>query len=233
MSRQYRPNPPPAWRRFTVPSHARPLIVLAALVVAATLFDALGLFDRRAALDWARGHHAGWPTAVVIIAVQIVMFAFALPGSAVVWVAAALYPVPAATMILTAGGTAGALAAYLLAHRLTAATAAAEHGRLYRLLQSQGDFLTLCALRVLPGMPHSVISYAAGLLHLALPGFLAAAALGFALKGFLYSSAIVGVLESEEVADLLDAATVGPLVAIALLLLVGRAVRRRWQRSKE
>lgn len=85
------------------------MLALAALVAAGLLLDALGLIDRRAALDWARGHHAGWLTAAVI----------------------------------------------------------------------------------------------------------------------------VGVLDSEDVADLLDAATLGPLLAIALLLLVGRAVQRRRRDSRD
>jgi uncharacterized membrane protein YdjX (TVP38/TMEM64 family) len=161
VSRPNRATRPPGWGRRTLPRQARPLLVLAALVVVGLLLEWLGLLDRRAALDWARGQQAGWLMAMAIIAVQIVMFAFALPG-----------------------------------------------------------------------MPHSVISYASGLLHLALPGFLAAAALGFAVKGFLYSSAIVGLLETEDVADLLDAATLVPLIAIALLLLVGRAAKRRWRRSR-
>lgn len=133
------------------------MVVLIALGIA---FDALDLFDWRTILEWARDYPAGWGLAAAIIALQVIMFVFALSGSSLVWVAAVLYSPPLATLILTAGGIGGALVAYLFAHRLTRVMAEqAKDGRVYRLLEAHGDFLTLSALRVLPGMPHSLINY--------------------------------------------------------------------------
>ena len=82
-----------------------------------------------------------------------------------------------------------ALGAYVFARRLTRLDVSAARGhRLFSILERQGDFFTLCALRVLPGMPHSAINYAAGTLALPLPRFLAATALGLAFKSHLYSA---------------------------------------------
>ena len=105
--------------------------------------------------------------------------------------------------------------------------ARARGGRLFGLLERQGDFFTLCALRVLPGMPHSAINYASGTLALPLARFLAATALGLALKSYLYSAAIAGAIGTAGPADLLRLDVLGPLVAIALLLLLGRFAYRR------
>ena len=129
-----------------------------------------------------------------------------------------------------AGGTAGALGAYLFARRLTRLDVSAARGhRLFNILERQGDFFTLCALRVLPGMPHSAINYASGTLALPLPRFLAATALGLALKSYLYSAAlhIAATTGATGLSDLLRLDVLAPLLAIALLLLPGRFLRRR------
>jgi uncharacterized membrane protein YdjX (TVP38/TMEM64 family) len=210
-----------------------PFIVLAALIALGIALDALGLFDWRTVLEWARGYPAGWELAVAIIVLQVGLFTFALPGSSLVWVAAVLYPPPLATLILTSGGTGGALFAYLFSHRLTRVTAEqAQDGRLYRLLKAQSDFLTLIALRVLPGMPHSLINYAAGTLRLPLPRFLVTTALGLGLKAFLYSSAIDEIVGLAALSDVLRVEILAPLFAIALLLLLGSAARKRWLRAR-
>jgi uncharacterized membrane protein YdjX (TVP38/TMEM64 family) len=203
--------------------------ILAALVVLGIALEALGLVDWRLALEWARGRAGGWQLAAAIVAAQFLLYTFAQPGSALFWVAALVYPPPAATLILTAGGTSGALGAYLLARRLTRFDPAqARQQRLYRLLERQGDFFTLCALRVLPGMPHSVINYASGTLALPIARFLPATALGLAVKSYLYASALGGAAGAASPADLIRLEVLGPLVLIALLLLLGRfALGRR------
>jgi uncharacterized membrane protein YdjX (TVP38/TMEM64 family) len=159
---------------------------------------------------------------------QLILYTFGQPGSILLWAAAPLYTAPVATVILTAGGSAGALGAYVFARRLTRTHIAQAHGkRLVSALKRQGDFFTLCALRVLPGMPHSAINYAAGTLGVPLGRFLGATALGFAFKSYLYSSAVSGVIGSARPSDLLRLEVLGPLVAIALLLLLGRLAYRR------
>lgn len=203
--------------------------LLAALIVLGIALEALAVVDWRLALEWARGRAGGWQLAAAIVAAQFLLYTFAQPGSALFWVAALVYPPPAATLILTAGGTSGAVGAYLLARRLTRFDPAqARQQRLYRLLERQGDFFTLCALRVLPGMPHSVINYASGMLALPLAHFLPATVLGLAVKSYLYASALGGAAGARSPADLVRLEVLGPLVLIALLLLLGRfALRRR------
>lgn len=205
----------------------RELALLAALVALGIALEALGVIDWRLALEWARGHARGWQLPVTIVLAQSVLYTFARPGSILFWVAALLYSAPLATVILTAGGTAGALGAYLFARRLTRIHVARARGeRIFNLLERQGDFFTLCALRVLPGMPHSAINYASGTLALPLVRFLAATALGLAIKSYLYSAAVGGVVGTAGPSDLLRLDVLGPLFAIASLLFLGRFVHR-------
>lgn len=211
---------------------ARRLAILAALVVLGIALEALGVVDWRLALQWTRDQAGGWQLAAAIVAAQLALYTFAQPGSALFWVAALVYPPGVATLILTAGGTSGALGAYLLARRLGRLDPDRMRARrLYRLLQRQGDFFTLCALRVLPGMPHAVLNYAAGMLALPLARFLSASALGLAAKSWLYASALYGLAGAESPAALVRPQVLAPLFLIALLLLAGRFAIDLRQRS--
>lgn len=199
--------------------------MLAALGLA---LEPLGLVDWPALLERARAHAADWRLPPALVLAQVLLYTFGQPGSILFWAAALLYSAPVATLILTTGGTAGALGAYLFARRLTRPHAErARRERLFRILECQADFLTLCALRVLPGMPHSAINYAAGTLGLPLPRFLVATALGLAVKSYLYSAAVGAVAGSAGPSDLLRLHVLGPLFAVALLLLLGRIAYRR------
>lgn len=204
------------------------IAILVALIALGLALEALGVVDWRLALLWARAHAGGWQLPALIVLAQLALYTFAQPGSILFWPAALLYSPPAATLILTVGGTLGALGAYLLARRLTRLDPAeARRGRLFRTLERHGDFFTLCALRVLPGMAHSALNYAAGTLALPLTRFLAASALGLALKSYFYSSAVSGAVATAGPSDLLRLDVLGPLFGIALALLLGGLARRR------
>lgn len=179
-------------------------------------------------LQWARGHAQQWWLVATLILLQVALFMFALPGSSLLWVVAALYPPLAATLILVAGASGGGVAGYFFARRLAASRQVQLHGnRVFRLLQEHGNFLTLCVLRLIPGFPHSFINYGAGVLRLPLGQFVAATVLGISVKAYLYSSVIHAALATAEPADLLRKEVVAPLVVLALLLLLAGFIQRR------
>lgn len=187
-------------------------------------------FEWRGALAWARGHAGQWWLPVALILLQMVLFMFALPGSTLLWIVAPLYSPAASTLILTAGGGAGALAAYWFARRLAEERQTRlRASRAWRVLERESDFLALCALRLVPAFPHSVLNYGAGILRLPIGQFLAATAIGFGLKTFLYSSVIHRALEAADVRDLLRAEAVPLLILLALLFIAARVLRRRLQ----
>ena len=168
------------------------------------------------------------PKAVVLS--MAALFVVAMPGSIFFWVAGLLYdPVPA-TLMVTAGGVSGSVGAYVLARYLCTPSAARpdDSSAVYRFLKKRSDFFTLCAMRSLPFFPHTVINYGAGILHVPLPRFIASTAIGFAIKGFFYVSAIHGAAEADEVSDLMDRSLLLPLLGMSLLLLAGGLLHRRW-----
>lgn len=168
---------------------------------------------------------------VVIISVILVMavaLVFGLPGSIGLWLIAPFYTPLAATLMLTVGSVAGALGAYCLSSRFSDRwTPTGLTRKVMSKLERRSDFLTQCALRVLPGFPHSVVNFAAGLLRLPLPTFMMAAIIGLGVKWAVYSSAIYGTLEAVEKEEAISPNVILPLVALTLLLLIGAWLRRR------
>jgi uncharacterized membrane protein YdjX (TVP38/TMEM64 family) len=167
----------------------------------------------------------------VILGVMLIMavtLVIGLPGSIGLWLIAPFYPPLIATLMLTISSVAGALGAYQIAAR--AGRNWNPSGltlKVMQMLEQRSDLMTQCALRILPGFPHSVINFAAGLRRLSLKTYLLAAALGLAVKWGIYSSAIYGALEAIEEEDALKFDVVLPLMALALLLLAGAWFRRR------
>lgn len=165
---------------------------------------------------------------ISVILVMAVTLALGLPGSIGLWLIAPFYTPLAATPMLIVGSVLGALGAYWLSARVGDRwTPKGLTRKIMRRLEQRSDFLTQCALRVLPGFPHSVVNYAAGLLRLPLGTFLLAATIGLGVKWAVYASAIYGALEAVDSDEALGIGVVLPLLALTVLLLVGAWVRRR------
>jgi len=197
-----------------------PLAVLAAIGV---LLEWLGVLDWHAILGWARDK-AGWPLALGIVAVQTLMYMLAQPGSMMFWVAALLFEPDEATLILTAGGTAGALAANAFAR---AAVNVQIPPAALRRLGREADFFGWCVLRLMPGMPHALLNYGAGVLRLPLWSFTVSTAIGLAAKSFIYASAVHALAETASASALLRPAVLGPLLGLMLIAWLGRWFMRR------
>src|SRR5690606_41090126 len=106
--------------------------------------------------------------------------------------------------------------------------------KIMKMLDARGDLLTQCALRVLPGFPHSVVNYAAGLCRLPLVTFITAAILGLGIKWAVYASAIhSGLQPVTREDDALSFDILLPLIALALLLLIGAWMRQKVEEDKE
>jgi uncharacterized membrane protein YdjX (TVP38/TMEM64 family) len=206
-------------RRFRFRLAAITMLVIGGLIL--TLWQP-SFFDELL----ARGQElAGKPwAAVALVGLLAALLALALPGSLMVLVFAPLYPPAVATALLTTGGVIGAWAAYLIA-RWARAGPVSDNRAVILLLARRGDFLTQLGLRVMPAFPHSVVNYGAGILGLPLPTFLTAAALGLAIKWYIYSVAIHALLAAGNGEDPLGPRTAAPLFLLAVLLLAGAFVR--------
>ena len=206
------------------------LIALLGIGVGLALWQPIALEQ---ALAW--GHElAQRPlTAIVLVLLQAVLLALALPGTLVLWVIAPFYHPALATLLLTAGSTLGALWAYLIARWLGGDWRDInERHRVIRMLARRGDFLTLLSLRVLPGFPHSIVNYGAGTLRLPLLPFLSATAIGLAIKWSVYATAVHEVAEASATGEPPGLEAIVPLLILALLLAFGGTLRRLLERRR-
>ena len=198
------------------------LLILLALFATGIILELAGLLDAEKILSIAREFSQHWWLAAILILLQGILFSFALAGSLFLWVAAPLYPPVMATFILAAGSTLGGLGAYLLSRRLSDDwVEKIENSRTYKLLHEQGNFFTLFAMRVFPAFPHSLINYSSGILRVDLSHFILAAILGISIKSYLYASVIHGATTAESLQSLLDISTLGPLILLSVISLLG------------
>lgn len=205
----------------------RRLLALLALIIAGTLLAVFRPFDLDDVITIGE-RLAGNPlTAGVLIVVQAIMLALALPGTLIIWLVAPFYEPPLATVILTIGSTLGAIGGYALARRLGGdAPAAQSRGAVMRFLQRYGNrFSTQFALRVLPGFPHSVLNYGAGTLRFNLPAYILATLSGLAIKWWVYSAAIYELAAAGVTGEPPDRGALIPLLGLALLMVIGGAAR--------
>lgn len=214
------------------PGHRAGPAVLLACVIAGGVLGLWQPVELHVVLEWGR-HITGHPaTPVLLVAVMAILFTFAMPGSLCVWLVAPFQPPAVATAILVAGSVLGAFGAWQLAWRLGGGWSMGPRGeRIRNALAARSDFTMLCALRVLPGFPHSVVNYAGGILQIALPRFLLAAALGLALKWGVYASAIQSGVGAARQGLWINPAELVPLVVLALLLFAGGWARHRLERQ--
>jgi uncharacterized membrane protein YdjX (TVP38/TMEM64 family) len=206
---------------------SRKVIALVLIIGAGIVMQQLGWFDWTRFLAQAQKHAHSWWLPVVLIAAKIVLYAFALPGSFLIWLSGLLYDPLPATVISMAGGVGGAAAAYAVCRRLSEEyTIRIEASRLFQFLHRHTDFAMLAALRSLPNFPHSVINYGAGIIGVPLPRFLLASTIGFAAKGYLYTTMISHAVDADHIADAIDLNTLGPLFILAALFLIGKFIQR-------
>lgn len=203
------------------------IIILICLVGAGLLLQQSGMVDFEGYIDIARQYADHWWLIALLITIQTVLFTFALTGSSMVWVTAALYPPFTSTLMLAAGTTLGAIAAYYFSASLSDDWARkAEGSRSFRILKNESGFFNLFALRVMPGFPHSIINYSAGFLKLRLAAFIASTLMASTIKSYVYSALIYRATTPGTLEQGIGIATVWPLLALSLFILLVSAVKR-------
>jgi len=118
------------------------LIILITLVVLGITLQLSGTIDPEQLIAGARLYaDSGW-LGVLLVAVQTVLFTFAMAGSSIVWITAALFTPLTSTPIITAGTTLCAISAYFYSERLSGEwTQKIKNTRIYKLLRQGGNFL--------------------------------------------------------------------------------------------
>ena len=196
------------------------IIILVALIALGIILQLSGSIDSDQLVTVARQYTDHWWLGVLLVAIQAVLFTFAMAGSSLLWIIAALFPPIISTVIIAAGTTLGAVSAYLFSERLSVEwSQKVKNTRIYKLLQKEGNFFTLFALRVMPGFPHSVINYSSGILKIKFINFIPAAIAGTAIKTYVYSALIYNATTPGALTSTINLSTVWPLLALSLLIL--------------
>lgn len=231
-ARGMRPARPTLWPRVAI---------FSGLVAFAALVAWWSPTSMEQALDWGERLAERPITAVAVVLAQALLLTFALPGTLMLWVVAPFYPPLVATALLSIGTFVGALGAYAVARRFGVRDHSVE-GAVYSgdsmrargiaLMRRHSDVWMQLAFRILPVFPHSVINHGAGLLALPLRPFLIAAAVGVPVKWLVYTHAVHAMVQIGIEDEPLSVWLLSPLLALALLLIVGIVVRGWWLRRR-
>jgi uncharacterized membrane protein YdjX (TVP38/TMEM64 family) len=168
--------------------------------------------------DWVDGFGVAGP--LVFIAVSASLTVVLFPGPVLAAASGLLFGTTLGTPVSIASATLGATMAFCVArwwaHDAVVALAGPRLQALRAWVGRRG-FVTVLYARIAPGVPYTLVNYAAGLTPIALRSFVAATAIGVAPRAFAYT-ALGGSLGNLGSPEALIA--VGVLVAMAVAGLV-------------
>jgi uncharacterized membrane protein YdjX (TVP38/TMEM64 family) len=199
------------------------LFVLAGTLAAAVAFFALtgGLSVERVR-GWVDGYGAAGP--LVFVAVSSCLTVCLFPGPLLAGASGLLFGTALGTPISILSATLGATLAFSVS-RWWAHDAVAElEGPRLRALRAwvgRRGFLSVLYARIAPGVPYSLVNYAAGLTPIALRSFVAATAIGCSPRAFAYT-ALGGSF-----GDFGSPETIVAVVVLVAMALLGLALARR------
>ncbi len=175
--------------------------------------------------DWAES--LGSVAPLVFIAVSASLTPLMFPGPLLAGASGLLFGVWVGFPVTLAGAVLGATVAFSISRWVAGDAVVQLAGRRVLAIEamiSRRGFMSVLYARIAPGVPYSLVNYAAGLTRIPLLVFCVATALGTAPRAFAYTAlgGSLGDLRSPEAA-----VAVGVLVGMGTigLLLVGRDVR--------
>ena len=170
------------------------------------------------------------PSSIIgVVVIMALLMSFGLPGSLCFWLIAPFHAPWLSVSMLMIGSVAGALGAYHVGKGLGQTWRPGKLARhILHLLSKRSDFFTQCALRILPGFPHSFVNLASGVLRLPLKVFFCAAVLGLAAKWTVYAQAVHGMVSAAQAEQALDFSATLPLILLAVLMVLGSLSKRRF-----
>jgi uncharacterized membrane protein YdjX (TVP38/TMEM64 family) len=150
------------------------------------------------------------------------------PGPLLAGAAGLLFGTALGTPVAIVSATLGAVLAFCIARFVAHDAAQTLTGErlapVQEWIERRGFWAVLYA-RIAPGVPYSLVNYAAGLTRVSLPAFAAATAIGCAPRAFAYT-ALGGSLD-----DLASPEAVVAIVALAVMALAGAFMLRVEARS--
>ena len=166
------------------------LVALAAFVLGLlALLAATGSLSADRVREWVEGFGPAAPIAFILISASLTVALF--PGPLLAGAAGLLFGTALGFPITLCAAVLGASLAFSIARRVGAAPVdALARGRVRALRDWVGrrGFFSVLMARVAPGMPYTLVNYAAGLTTVRLGTFAAATALGAAPRAFAYTA---------------------------------------------
>jgi uncharacterized membrane protein YdjX (TVP38/TMEM64 family) len=172
--------------------------------------------------DWVDGYGVLGPLVFILVSAALTPALF--PGPILAGASGLLFGTWLGTPISIVSATLGAVLAFALARWLAHDAVEELQGRRLAALRAwigRRGFLAILYARIVPGVPYSLVNYAAGLSPVALRSFAAATAIGCAPRAFAYT-ALGGSLD-----DLGSPEAIAAAVVLVLMALGGLAVARR------
>jgi uncharacterized membrane protein YdjX (TVP38/TMEM64 family) len=208
------------------PSRAAAGLRLAVLIAALATFVAVVLVSGGLSAERVRGWVDGYGAAgpLVFIAVSASLTVVLFPGPVLAAASGLLFGTALGTPVSIASATLGATLAFSLsrwwAHDAVVALAGPRVTALRAWVGRRG-FLTVLYARIAPGVPYTLVNYAAGLTPILLRSFVAATAIGVAPRAFAYT-ALGGSL-----GDLTSPEALAAVAVLVVMALTGLALARR------
>jgi uncharacterized membrane protein YdjX (TVP38/TMEM64 family) len=212
------------------PTRAAAGLRVAALGAALATFVAVVLLSGGLSAErvrsWVDGYGAAGPLAFIAVSASLTVFLF--PGPVLAAASGLLFGTALGTPVSIASATLGATLAFSLsrwwAHDAVVALAGPCLAALRAWVGRRG-FLTVLYARIAPGVPYTLVNYAAGLTPILLRSFVAATAIGVAPRAFAYT-ALGGSLGDLTSPEALVAVVVLVVMATGGLALARRDLRR-------
>jgi uncharacterized membrane protein YdjX (TVP38/TMEM64 family) len=211
------------------------LLVLGGTLAACVAVLALsGSLSADRVRDWVDGYGAAGP--LVFIAVSASLTVVLFPGPVLAAASGLLFGTALGTPVSIVSATLGATLAFSLSRWWAHDAVVALAGPRLRALRAwvgRRGFLTVLYARIAPGVPYTLVNYAAGLTPIALRSFVAATAIGVAPRAFAYT-ALGGSLGNLRSPEAYIAVAVLVVMALLGLVLARRDLARtRMQPTRE
>jgi uncharacterized membrane protein YdjX (TVP38/TMEM64 family) len=172
--------------------------------------------------DWVDGYGVAGP--LVFIAVSAALTPALFPGPLLAGASGLLFGTWLGTPVSIISATLGAVLAFSLARWLAHDAVEELQGRRLTALRAwigRRGFLSILYARIVPGVPYSLVNYAAGLSPVTLRAFAGATALGCAPRAFAYT-ALGGSLD-----DLGSPEAIAAIVVLVVMAVGGALLARR------
>jgi len=224
-------GPPDAAPAPVGPSRRTAVLRLAGLALTLVVLVAIaglsGSFSAQRVRDWVDDYGAIAPLVFIAISASLTVMLF--PGPVLAAASGLLFGTALGTPVSIVAATLGAVLAFCVsrwvAHDAVLALAGPRLLALRAFVGRRG-FVTVLYARIIPGLPYTLVNYAAGLTPMRLRAFAAATAIGVTPRTFAYVAlgGSLGNLRSPE--------ALAAVVVLVAMALGGAVLARREARSR-